>query len=83
MESRYGFGRKRLVKPARKWKTPTPQVDKQKQSSVKPNTAGHSQNRTTQGIFIFGSLKQGATKTKSSLPAVQDSPGHQDAPGEA
>ena len=29
MESRYGFGKKRLVKPACKWKTPTPQVDKQ------------------------------------------------------
>ena len=71
------------MKPARKWKTSTPQADKQKQSSVKPNTADHSQNRTTQGFFTFGSMEQGTTKTKSSLPAVQNSPGHQSAPGEA
>ena len=63
MESRtlmyhtYGSRRSRLVNPARKWKIPTPQVGKQKQSPVKPTTAGHSQNQTTQGIFIFGSLK--------------------------
>ena len=68
----YGLERRKLAKPARKWKPPAPEVCKKEQSSFKLNTAVHVQARTTWGVFMFGSTAQGATKTKSSLSAVQD-----------
>ena len=76
----YWFGRKRWVKSACKWRTPTPEVCKKDQSSFKLNTAGHFQAQTIQGVVMFGSGAQEATKTKSSLSAAQDLPSHQNAP---
>ena len=77
----YGFGRRRWVKPTRKWKTPTLQVFKEEQYSSRLNTAGHVQAQTTKGTFMFGSAAQVVTKTESSLPALQELPSHQEAPG--
>ena len=42
-------------------------------------TAGHFQTQTIRGVFMFGSVAQGVTKTKSSLSAVQRLPGRQHA----
>ena len=72
---------RRWVKPSRKWRTPTTQVRKVEQTSSKPNTAGHVQAWTIKDIFIFGSATQEMTKSKSSLPTLQDLPSHQEAPG--
>ena len=76
----YGFGGRRWVKPSRKWRTPTPQVCNDEQTSSKLNTAGHVQAQIIKGIFMFRSAAQEATMAKSSLSALQDLPSHQEVP---
>ena len=71
------FGKRRYVKPARKWKTPTSQVCKEKEQS-KPDTAGNVQAQTIKGIFMFGGAARTVTETKCSLPALQELPSHQE-----
>ena len=73
----YSFERRRWVKPARKWRTPTPQVCKEEQPSSTLDTAGHVQAGTIKGVFMFGSAAQKATKTKSSLAVLQELTSHQ------
>ena len=53
----YVFGKRWWVKPACKWRTPTPQVCREEQSSPTLETAGHSQTRTIHGVFICSVAK--------------------------
>ena len=68
------------MKPARKWITPTSQVCKEEEQS-KPKTAGNVQARAIKCVSMFGSAEQIVTETKSSLPALQELPSHQELVG--
>ena len=65
------------MKPARKLRTPTPQVCTEEQSSSTLDTAGRVQARTIKGVFMFRSVAQKAKKTKSSLGLLQELPSNQ------
>ena len=67
----YVFGKRRWVKPARKWRTPTFQVCKEETQS-KLDIAGNAQAQTINGIFMFGSAARKVTETKGLLPALQE-----------
>ena len=73
----YSFERRRWVKPARRWRTLTPQACKEEQSSSTLDTASHVPARTIKSVFMFGSAAQKATKTKISLAVLQELPSHQ------
>ena len=66
----YVVGKKRWVKPARKWRTPTSQVCKEEKQS-KLDVTDNAQARTINGMFMFGSAARNVTETKGSLPALQ------------
>ena len=78
----YVFGKRRCVKPGRKWRTPTSQVCNEKEQS-KLDTAENLQARTIKGIFMFGSAARTMTETetKGSLPALQEVPSYQEIVG--
>ena len=73
----YVFGKRRWVKPSRKWRKSTSQVHKEEKQS-KLDIAGNAQARTINGVFMFGSAARKVTETKSSLPALQEFPSHQE-----
>ena len=45
------------------------------------DTVGHVQARTIEGVFMLGSAARKVTKTKSSLPALQELLSHQEPVG--
>ena len=73
----YVFGKRRWVKPNRKWRTLTSRVcNGEKQP--KPDTADDAQAQKINRIFMFGSAAREMTKNKSSLPALQELSSPQD-----
>ena len=72
----YVFGKRRWVKPVRKWRTPLSQVCKEKEQSML-DMSGNLHTRTIKGVFMFGSAARTVTETKCPLPAMQELPIHQ------
>ena len=76
MSRSMSLGKRRWMKLARKWRTPTFQELKEEKQS-KPDTAGSAQTQKMKGVFVFGSAARSVTETDSSLPAPQELPSHQ------
>ena len=82
----YSFVRRKIVKPAKKWRTATdkpkevrPSADNQRTSAASSlKTADKVQTRPSRGIFRFGSAAKEVTEPESSPTALQELPGHQD-----
>ena len=76
----YVFGRRRWLKPGRKWRTPTSRgCNGEKQTKL--DAAFDAQARIINRVFMFGSAARETTKNKSSLPALQELPSPQDLAG--
>ena len=77
-EQIYVFGERRCVKTARKWRTPSLQGRKEKNSLSPTQQAVHTQTRTVRGVFMFGSAAQTVTEKAVSLSALQELSNHQE-----
>ena len=67
--------KRKIVKPAMKWKAPTNKLKEFKFS------ADTNQSKPPEGVFMFGSAARKVTETKSSLPTLQEFPSHQEPVG--
>ena len=83
----YSSVRRKIVKPAKKWRTATnkptevrPSADTNQRTSAASSlkTAGKVQTRSFRGIFRFGSAAKEVTENESSPIALQELPSHQD-----
>ena len=73
----YVFGRRRWVKPDRKWRTPTLRSNS-REEHTKPDTTGEAQSKKINCVLMFGCAAREIIKNKSSLPALQELPSPQD-----
>ena len=73
----YVFGRRRRVKPARKWKIINSQEHKE-EKQIKSNTVTCTQTRSMEGVFMFGNAARLVTRMTNSMPALQESSSHQE-----
>ena len=83
----YSSVRRKIVKPAKKWRTDTnkakevrPSADTNQRTSAASSlkTADKVQTRPSRGIFRFGNAAKEVTETGSSPTALQELPRHQD-----
>ena len=69
----YVFGKRRLVKAARKWRTPKSQARKGKEQP-KAGETNNAQAFTVNGVFMFGRAAQAVKTTKRPLVTVPELP---------
>ena len=63
--------KRKIVKPARKWKAPT---NKPKEFKFSANT---NQSKSPEDVFMFDGAARKVTETKNLLPTLQELPSHQ------
>ena len=71
------FGKRRWVKPDRKWKTPTPRANI-KENHTKLDKIVDARSRKIDGVFMFGCAAKEMTKNLCSLTTLQELPSPQD-----
>ena len=67
------FGKRRWMKPSRKWRKPDHQVSRGKEQS-KLDITNKANAQTINGVFMFGGAARKVTETKISLPALKELP---------